>query len=148
PPVPAGIESPIDDPRMIAVPQLSARLGAIADRAAGSPSHALTTIGVTGTNGKTSTVQLLAQALSQAGVDVATIGTLGRGRPDALKAGSHATPDVLSVHALLRACVNAGVDHVAMEVSSHALDQGRVDAVRFAIAVFTNLSRDHLDYHG
>src|SRR5690606_15245106 len=86
--------------------------------------------------------------LAGAGLDVATIGTLGAGRPGALQEGERTTPDVLAVHALLRRFVDDGITHVAMEVSSHALDQGRVDRVRFAIAVFTNLTRDHLDYHG
>jgi UDP-N-acetylmuramoyl-L-alanyl-D-glutamate--2,6-diaminopimelate ligase len=132
----------------LAVPGLRRHLGTIADRACGSPSRQLTVVGVTGTNGKTSTVHLLAQALAGEGTDVATIGTLGSGRPGALVEGERTTPDVLSVHALLRRFVDAGISHVAMEVSSHALDQGRVDQVAFAVAVFTNLSRDHLDYHG
>ncbi|HRQ66430.1 MAG TPA: UDP-N-acetylmuramoyl-L-alanyl-D-glutamate--2,6-diaminopimelate ligase, partial [Xanthomonadaceae bacterium] len=102
----------------------------------------------TGTNGKTSTVQLLAQALAALGQRPATIGTLGAGMHGAVESGQHTTPDVLSVHAMLARFRDAGASHVAMEVSSHALDQGRVDGVRFAAAVFTNLSRDHLDYHG
>ena len=132
----------------IAVPGLRAHLGVLAERAYAAPSRSLHIAGVTGTNGKTSTVHLLAQALALADIDVATIGTLGAGRPGALVEGERTTPDVLSVHALLRRFVDAGISHVAMEVSSHALDQGRVDCVQFAIAVFTNLSRDHLDYHG
>lgn len=132
----------------VGVSELRRHLGVIADRAYGMSSHQLSTIGVTGTNGKTSTVHLLAQALSGAKIEVATIGTLGSGRPGALIEGDRTTPDVLSVHALLRRFVNEGITHVAMEVSSHALDQGRVDNIAFAIAVFTNLSRDHLDYHG
>ena len=130
------------------VERLRAQLGAIADRFHGQPSRALTLTGVTGTNGKTSFVHLLAQALQGAGERVATIGTLGVGFPDALIAGERTTPDVLSVHAQLGEFRNAGARHVAMEVSSHALDQGRVDGVHFAYAVFTNLTRDHLDYHG
>jgi UDP-N-acetylmuramoyl-L-alanyl-D-glutamate--2,6-diaminopimelate ligase len=132
----------------IAVPDLRAHLGTLAERVYAAPSRALRVVGVTGTNGKTSTVHLLAQALAGAGLDVATIGTLGAGRPGALQEGERTTPDVLAVHALLRRFVDDGITHVAMEVSSHALDQGRVDRVRFAIAVFTNLTRDHLDYHG
>jgi UDP-N-acetylmuramoyl-L-alanyl-D-glutamate--2,6-diaminopimelate ligase len=132
----------------VGISELPRHLGVIADRAARSPSRQLTTIGVTGTNGKTSTVHMLAQAFAGAGIDVATIGTLGAGRPGALEAGERTTPDVFSVHALLRRFVDDGVTHVAMEVSSHALDQGRVDQVAFAIAIFTNLTRDHLDYHG
>jgi UDP-N-acetylmuramoyl-L-alanyl-D-glutamate--2,6-diaminopimelate ligase len=146
PPAPAAAPPP--PLPALAVPGLRRHLGLIADRAYASPSRELTVVGVTGTNGKTSTVHLLAQALAGAGTDVATIGTLGSGRPQALVEGERTTPDVLSVHALLRRFVDAGVSHVAMEVSSHALDQGRVDHVAFAVAVFTNLSRDHLDYHG
>jgi UDP-N-acetylmuramoyl-L-alanyl-D-glutamate--2,6-diaminopimelate ligase len=105
-------------------------------------------IGVTGTNGKTSVVQLLASALQSLGAHAATIGTLGAGPVGAIDAGERTTPDVISVHALLARFRDAGVSDVAMEVSSHALDQGRVNAVAFALAVFTNLTRDHLDYHG
>ncbi len=137
-----------DDPRIVWIEALRSRLGAIAARYYGEPSAALRVIGVTGTNGKTSTVQLLAQALSHLGARAATIGTLGVGLHGALDAGERTTPDVFSVHALLARFRDAGASHVAMEVSSHALDQGRVDAVRFAVAVFTNLTRDHLDYHG
>jgi UDP-N-acetylmuramoyl-L-alanyl-D-glutamate--2,6-diaminopimelate ligase len=134
--------------RMIAVPGLRARLGMLADRAAGSPSAALRVVGVTGTNGKTSTVQLVAQALERLGVPAGTIGTLGAGRVGRIVEGERTTPDVLSVHALLAQLRDDGARAVAMEVSSHALDQGRVDGVRFEVAVFSNLTRDHLDYHG
>ena len=134
--------------RAIAVPMLRERLGEIADRANGSPSAALRVVGVTGTNGKTSTVQLLAQALERLAVPAGSIGTLGAGRVGHLVAGERTTPDVLSVHALLAQLRDEGAAAVAMEVSSHALDQGRVDGVRFAAAVFSNLTRDHLDYHG
>ena len=147
-PLPDDIAARVAALPSVGIAALRAHLGTIADRAYRAPSRRLATIGVTGTNGKTSTVHLLAQALGNAGVDVATIGTLGSGRPGALSAGERTTPDVLAVHALLRRFVDDGVTHVAMEVSSHALDQGRVDGVSFAIAVFTNLSRDHLDYHG
>lgn len=140
---PEGLASPA----AIAVDGLRARLGELADRANGSPSARLRVVGVTGTNGKTSTVQLLAQALERLGCPAATIGTLGAGRVGRLQAGTHTTPDVLSVHALLARLLEQGARAVAMEVSSHALDQGRVDGVRFELAVFTNLSRDHLDYH-
>ncbi|MEO6688165.1 MAG: UDP-N-acetylmuramoyl-L-alanyl-D-glutamate--2,6-diaminopimelate ligase [Dokdonella sp.] len=123
-------------------------LGAMAARFFAEPSHALEVVGVTGTNGKTSTVQLLAQALHHAGHIVATIGTLGAGLYGAIREGERTTPDVIAVHGLLAQFRAEGASHVAMEVSSHALDQGRVDAVAFDLAVFTNLTRDHLDYHG
>lgn len=123
-------------------------LGAMASRFFGEPSRALEVIGVTGTNGKTSTVQLLAQALHHAGHIVATIGTLGAGLFGAVREGERTTPDAIAVHGLLAQFRDDGASHVAMEVSSHALDQGRVNAVAFDLAVFTNLTRDHLDYHG
>ncbi|MEO8742462.1 MAG: UDP-N-acetylmuramoyl-L-alanyl-D-glutamate--2,6-diaminopimelate ligase [Lysobacteraceae bacterium] len=132
----------------VGVPQLRSKLGAIADRYFASPSLQLTVIGVTGTNGKTSFVQLLTQALSLHGDVAGSIGTLGAGLYGQVVAGERTTPDVIAVHRLLAGMRAAGASHVAMEVSSHALDQGRVDAVAFDVAVFTNLTRDHLDYHG
>ena len=142
--------APLTTPALpaLAVPELRARLGAIANRYYGEPSAGMTVIGVTGTNGKTSTVQLLAQALAGAGMVVGTIGTLGAGLHGALEPGERTTPDVLSTHGLIAALRDRGATHLAMEVSSHALDQGRVDGVAFDLAVFTNLTRDHLDYHG
>lgn len=127
---------------------LREELGAIASRWFGEPSRALQVIGVTGTNGKTSTVQLLAQALHRLGRKSATIGTLGSGLYGAIREGERTTPDAIAVHGLLAQFRDDGATHVAMEVSSHALDQGRVNAVAFDLAVFTNLTRDHLDYHG
>ncbi|NCT66743.1 MAG: UDP-N-acetylmuramoyl-L-alanyl-D-glutamate--2,6-diaminopimelate ligase [Rhodanobacteraceae bacterium] len=127
---------------------LREQLGALAARFYGEPSQALHVVGVTGTNGKTSTVQLLAQALEHAGRRAATIGTLGAGLYGALREGERTTPDAIAVQALLAEFRDAGASHVAMEVSSHALEQGRVNAVEFELAVFTNLTRDHLDYHG
>ncbi|MEP7097967.1 MAG: UDP-N-acetylmuramoyl-L-alanyl-D-glutamate--2,6-diaminopimelate ligase [Dokdonella sp.] len=124
------------------------QLGVIAARFFGEPSRAMSVIGVTGTNGKTSTVQLLAQALDHAGRRVATIGTLGAGLHGAIHEGERTTPNAIAVHSLLADFREAGASHVAMEVSSHALDQGRVNGVTFDVAVFTNLTRDHLDYHG
>jgi len=133
---------------LIPVTGLRRHLGLLADRLYGEPSRELVVIGVTGTNGKTTCTQLLAQALSEPPSRAAVIGTLGYGFPNALDASLHTTPDAISVHRLLAKFRHEGATHVAMEVSSHALDQGRVNAVRFAVAVFTNLSRDHLDYHG
>lgn len=130
------------------VEDLRARVGALAARLFGEPSRALHVTGVTGTNGKTSTVQLIAQALQHAGRITATIGTLGAGLHGRLQAGERTTPDAIQVQDLLAQFRDAGASHVAMEVSSHALDQGRVNAVDFDLAVFTNLTRDHLDYHG
>ena len=141
---------PIPDSRfpIIWIDNLRAHLGEIAARFFDHPSAALRVIGVTGTNGKTSIVQLLGAALHGLGARAATIGTLGAGLVGAVDAGERTTPDVISVHGLLAAFRAAGATDVAMEVSSHALDQGRVDALKFELAVFTNLTRDHLDYHG
>ncbi|HEX3895926.1 MAG TPA: UDP-N-acetylmuramoyl-L-alanyl-D-glutamate--2,6-diaminopimelate ligase [Rudaea sp.] len=145
-PPPAVLET--HDSNIVAVDRLRERLGEIAARFFGRPSVQLKMIGVTGTNGKTSIVQLLSAALESLGVRAATIGTLGAGLVGAIKEGVRTTPDVISVQGLLAEFRDAGATHVAMEVSSHALDQGRVDAVEFDVAVFTNLTRDHLDYHG
>jgi UDP-N-acetylmuramoyl-L-alanyl-D-glutamate--2,6-diaminopimelate ligase len=146
PPAPEQVVLPVE---ALAIDDLRARLGRIADRWYGAPSRALTVVGVTGTNGKTSTVQLLAQALEGSPLGpCGSIGTLGVGLGGRFEAGERTTPDVVSVHAALAGLQARGARSVAMEVSSHALDQGRVDAVAFDVAAFTNLSRDHLDYHG
>ena len=145
PPAPAEYPAPAD---AIAVPGLRSRLGAMGDLFHGHPSHAMTMVGVTGTNGKTSTVQLLAQAWHRRGLDSGSIGTLGAGRHGQVQPTGFTTPLVLRMHALLGELRESGVQALAMEVSSHALDQGRVDGVHYDVAVFTNLTRDHLDYHG
>ncbi|MEN1929183.1 UDP-N-acetylmuramoyl-L-alanyl-D-glutamate--2,6-diaminopimelate ligase [Luteimonas sp. MJ250] len=146
PPVPADVPAP--PANAIAVPGLRARMGAMADQFHGRPSAAMSTVAVTGTNGKTSTVQLLAQAWELLGRRAATIGTLGAGLHGNVQPTGFTTPLVLQVHELLAGLRDAGAQAVAMETSSHALDQGRVDAVHFEVGVFTNLTRDHLDYHG
>lgn len=130
------------------VAKLAHQVSAIADRFYGAPSRHLVVIGVTGTNGKTTCTQLLAQALDRPPRRCAVIGTLGYGFPDTIDPGTHTTPDAVMTQQLLADVARAGAAYVTMEVSSHALEQGRVDAVTFALAVFTNLSRDHLDYHG
>ncbi len=145
PPALADIPPPAD---AIAVPGLRARMGEMADRFHGEPSRAMTMVGVTGTSGKTSTVQLLSQAWTLLGTRSGSIGTLGAGLHGQTVATGFTTPLVLQMHALLAQLRGQGAEAVAMEVSSHALDQGRVDAVHFDVAVFTNLTRDHLDYHG
>jgi len=138
--------SALDIP-MIALPGLGARVSEIAGRFFGDPSRDLEIIGFTGTNGKTSCTHFLAQALGSEG-SCAIVGTLGTGFPGRLSPSSHTTPDPVSVQARLAELYAAGAKAVAMEVSSHALDQGRINAVRVDGAVLTNLSHDHLDYHG
>jgi UDP-N-acetylmuramoyl-L-alanyl-D-glutamate--2,6-diaminopimelate ligase len=133
---------------VIWIDDLHARLGEIAARFFAHPARALRVIGVTGTNGKTSTVQLITQALARLGHTAASIGTLGAGLYGQLHEGERTTPDAISVQRLLAQFRDQGAQYVAMEVSSHALEQGRVGAVDFELAAFTNLTRDHLDYHG
>ena len=134
--------------QVVWVDNLREHVGEMAARFFDRPSAALHVIGVTGTNGKTSIVQLLASALQSLGARAATIGTLGAGLVGAIEPGERTTPDAVSVQALLAQFLRGAATHVAMEVSSHALDQGRVNAIEFEVAVFTNLTRDHLDYHG
>lgn len=146
-------ESPLPDIVQLDVPvvvinDLRARLGGIAARFYGTQGGRPSVIGVTGTNGKTSSVQMLAQALTEAGESSGTIGTLGIGLHGRLEAGERTTPDVIAVHRAIARMRAAGALTVAMEVTSHALAQGRVDGIEFDVAVFTNLTRDHLDFHG
>jgi UDP-N-acetylmuramoyl-L-alanyl-D-glutamate--2,6-diaminopimelate ligase len=145
-PAPAELEDP--GVPVLWIDGLHAFVGEIASRFFGRPSQAMRVIGVTGTNGKTSTVQLLAQALEHLGHRAATIGTLGAGLHGQLREGERTTPDAIAVQQLFAEFRRNGASHVAMEVSSHALEQGRVAATAFEVAAFTNLTRDHLDYHG
>jgi UDP-N-acetylmuramyl-tripeptide synthetase len=131
-----------------AVDGLGAKLGAIADMIYGRPSSSLWIAGVTGTNGKTTCSQWIARCLDLCGRRAAVIGTLGSGLVGALAPVEGTTPDAAQVHETLARFKAAGATAVAMEVSSHGLDQGRVNAVAFDVALFTNLTRDHLDYHG
>ena len=131
----------------LAVTDLKANVGPIASAVYGHPSRALWMVGVTGTNGKTSCAHWSAQALRQCGRHPALIGTLGDGFVDALSPSDNTTPDACLLQQLLARWRREGADAVAMEVSSHGLDQGRVNGVAFDIALFTNLTRDHLDYH-
>ena len=132
----------------LAVNELRLQSGFIADEFYGHPSRELWMIGVTGTNGKTSCSHWLAQAFSVLGKPTAVIGTLGNGLPNVLSEAINTTPDPILLHQMLAEFSREGAQAVAMEVSSHGLDQGRVNGVSFDVAVFTNLSRDHLDYHG
>ena len=136
-------------PAIFPVRDLRDKLGLIAGRFYGDPAKRLRLTGVTGTNGKTSVSWWLAKVYSlltekQPGL----VGTLGYGCYPRLQAGPNTTPGAISLQRLLAGFVEAGVETAYMEVSSHALDQGRVSGVDFDVAVFTNLTRDHLDYHG
>lgn len=145
-----GIRPPSVDTSvpLLEVPHLRRRLGRMAELFFDAPSKKMEVTGITGTNGKTTCAWLLAGALDACGQSAGIIGTLGHGFPVALSAGELTTPDCIGVHRRLAELRGLGAAHVAMEVSSHALDQGRVDGVHFSAALFTNLSRDHLDYHG
>ena len=138
----AGIPVPI-----IAVENLSQLTGVLADRFYGKPSDKISVCGITGTNGKTSCADFIAQMMS---VDApcGLIGTLGSGLYPELKETGFTTPDAITCHKLLADFESKQAKYAVMEVSSHALIQGRVNNIRFNSAVFTNLSRDHLDFHG
>ncbi|GAB5479684.1 MAG: UDP-N-acetylmuramoyl-L-alanyl-D-glutamate--2,6-diaminopimelate ligase [Marinobacter nauticus] len=133
---------------IVPVVGLRARLGRIADRFFEHPSRHLRVIGVTGTNGKTSVTQYISQLLRETGTPCGLLGTLGYGMPGSIESATHTTPDVVQVNRVLNRIRNEGGRAAVMEVSSHALDQGRVDNLTMTGAVFTNLTRDHLDYHG
>lgn len=145
-----GYVVPADAPaRILPVDGLSELAGPLAAQWYAVPGpDALRVIGVTGTNGKTSCSQWIAQALSRQGERCAVVGTLGTGFVDALVATGFTTPDAIQLQHSLADLHRAGARAVAMEVSSHGLEQGRADGTRFDIALFTNLTQDHLDYHG
>ena len=133
---------------MVAVENLAAHLGEIANRYYGNPSSNLKTVGVTGTNGKTTVAWLISQCLHQLDERCAYLGTLGFGIDEMQGAEGMTTPAAVELHGHLADFLDQGATHVAIEVSSHALSQGRVDGVQFDAVLFTNLTRDHLDYHG
>lgn len=132
----------------LAVRDLRHKAGEIADDIYEHPSHKLWMVGVTGTNGKTSISQWLARAFGASGRKCAVLGTLGNGFPNDLAPTRNTTPDALVLHDLLAGYVQQDAHAAVMEVSSHALTQGRVNGVHFDVALLTNLTRDHLDYHG
>ena len=127
---------------------LRANAGFIASHVYGDPSQKLWLIGVTGTNGKTSCSHWIAQAMTLLGKKTAVIGTLGNGFPGALEATVNTTPDAVLLQQKMAEFLQREAACVAMEVSSHGLAQERVNGAAFAVALLTNLSRDHLDYHG
>ena len=132
----------------IRIERLRERAGEIASSFFGDPSTHMNVAGITGTNGKTTTSRLIAEAAEYAGLICGMSGTLGYGRPGDLQPAALTTPDAVLLQQRLALLADNGVGHVAMEVSSHALDQHRVGGVVFDTVVFCNLSRDHLDYHG
>jgi len=127
---------------------LKQQAGAIAHEFYGRPSESLWICGVTGTNGKTSCSQWVSALLNKKNIASRVIGTLGSGIPGALQPVVNTTPDALEIHRLLKEFLSQNTEAVAMEVSSHGLVQGRVNGVAFDCGLFTNLSHDHLDYHG
>ena len=146
PPLPA-VDLPGAAPVLL-VRDLGRRLGALAARFFDHPARSLAVLGVTGTNGKTTCTRLVAQLLRACGQRCGVIGTLGATLGDDVASALNTTPDAIALQRQLADWRDQGVDAVAMEVSSHALDQGRVEGLEFRAAMFTNLSRDHLDYHG
>ena len=132
----------------LGVEDLRAKISEIAGHVYGNPSRSLWMAGVTGTNGKTSVSQWIASALDASGRRSAVVGTLGNGLVGERSEAKNTTPDPIVLQRLLAEYLRRGARNVAMEVSSHGLDQGRVSGIKFDAAVFTNLTRDHLDYHG
>lgn len=130
------------------VDNLREKAGQIAAEFYGWPAKSLQMVGVTGTNGKTSVANFVAQGMNQHHKKCAVLGTLGNGFLPHLQKSSHTTLNPILLQKMLAEFVEQAADSVAMEVSSHALDQGRVNGIEFETAIFTNLSRDHLDYHG
>lgn len=147
--LPSWENSAQDAGRVACLPGLKQALGQLAHEWYGQPSHHLAVVAITGTNGKTSCAHWVADALATVGLPCGVLGTLGTRWPDGRRvAGSLTTPDVVSVHRALAALRLAGARAVAMEASSIGIEQGRLDSVRIRVAAWTNLSRDHLDYHG
>lgn len=146
---PAGMDDEfIDDPQCFAVENLAAKAGELCAQWYGYPSKELKIIGVTGTNGKTSITQWIAQALDTSSNRTAVLGTLGAGFLGGLTQTGYTTPDAPQLQTHLAELRDAGAKQVAMEVSSHALHQERIAGTELNCAVFTNLTQDHLDYHG
>ncbi len=145
-------EAPFEEGVIAGVPifeldGLAERRGEIASRFFGDPSDSMTVIAVTGTNGKTSCSQFIASAMSDLGKCCGVIGTMGYGVNGKFENPGLTTPDAISIQKALHSLLNASAEAVSLEASSHGLDQGRLDAVHVDIAVFTNITRDHLDYH-
>jgi len=123
-------------------------VGLIAAAYYGFPSQKMKVVGITGTNGKTTTATLLYQLFEALGYKCGLLSTVQNFIHDKVHASTHTTPDAISIHSLLAEMVEAGCTHAFMEVSSHAIHQRRIEGIRFAGGVFTNITHDHLDYHG
>jgi len=136
------------DVPLVKVSGLGSKLGELASRYYSAPSEQMTITGVTGTNGKTSVIHFLAQSWQRVYGSAGMVGTLGYGPVGQLQSGERTTPDAIRIQQVLADCLKADIEHLAMEVSSHALQQHRCQTVQFDAAIFTNLTRDHLDYHG
>ena len=139
--------APVPGVTFLQVANTRAALARLANRFFGFPSHSLTVVGITGTNGKTTTTYLLESILTACGLKVGVIGTVDVRYPGYVQPSSVTTPESVDLQRTLREMVDAGVTHVVLEATSHALDMHRVDGTRFAVGLFTNLSQDHLDYH-
>jgi UDP-N-acetylmuramoyl-L-alanyl-D-glutamate--2,6-diaminopimelate ligase len=137
-----------EDVTQVRVPSVRGAMGHVAAEFYGRPHERLTMIGITGTNGKTTTTYVLEGVFRAAGLTPAVVGTTGLRIDGRTAPLDRTTPEAPDLHRLLTDMLNDGINAVAMEVSSHGLDQDRVAGARFSCAVFTNLSQDHLDYHG
>lgn len=133
---------------IIYIPKLSEQIGIIASRFYQEPSKKMQVIGITGTNGKTSCSHFIGAALNELNEKCGIIGTLGNGLFGDIQPSNLTTPDAITLQVYLKEFLEKGAKYVAMEVSSHSIDQGRINGVDYAVSVFTNLTRDHLDYHG
>ena len=133
---------------VVVLPDPRRELGSIAARVYGDPASGMQLLGITGTNGKTTVATMVESGLRADGRTTGIIGTIGVRVADAVHAGARTTPEATDLHAILAVMRDAGVGSVVMEVSSIAIEESRVDGVRYDVAAFTNLSQDHLDYHG
>jgi UDP-N-acetylmuramoyl-L-alanyl-D-glutamate--2,6-diaminopimelate ligase len=143
--VPEGVAHPVSQAPIIEDADPRRRLALIAARFFGRQPE--TAVAVTGTNGKTSVASFVRQLWAALGFDAASLGTIGVVSPRGTETLKHTTPDPIELHAILARLAKDGVTHLALEASSHGLQQRRVDGIRFAAGAFTNISRDHMDYH-
>ena len=132
----------------LGIDKLKEKLPEIASAFYGHPTNNLRVVGITGTNGKTTSVQWLSSCLNQLDKKTGFIGTTGYGNDTNVSSTTNTTPDIFTIQKIIREFKEKGTNHIAMEVSSHAIDQGRIDNFTFDIKMLTNITRDHLDYHG